>query len=305
MEVYSAQDDGDHVQETRRQKVIHNTYGDGIDWRRGPKLGEGGAASVFLATLKNRTHSRFPCAMAVKSAEISVSGSLKKEREVLGWLNGCPNIIKCFGEEITCGHDGKKVYNLLLEYGSGGNLLDWINKSAGLPEYEARIFTKSILEGLNWVHETSFVHCDLKPENIILVSKSKNGKEFVAKICDFGLAKRPRAKLEPSCRGTPKYLSPEAVTDGVHERPGDIWALGCIVLEMLTGKHAWDVEDEGVNYENILKKIGEDGAVPTIPKDLSQDAKSFLKCCLEREVENRSAAEKLLFHPFVNGLDDG
>ncbi|KAL3526654.1 hypothetical protein ACH5RR_011310 [Cinchona calisaya] len=82
-----------------------------------------------------------------------------------------------------------------------------------------------------------------------------------------------KRRLEPYFRGTPMYLSPEAVRDGVQESASDIWSLGCVVLEMLTGKPAWDLEDEGTNDENVLRKIGKDTAVPKIPKDASQDAK--------------------------------
>lgn len=298
------------------QSLVPRSHGDGKTWCRGPLLGKGGYGSVYLGILKP---SRFcqksrnfslPTYMAVKSAEISDSSSLREEKEVLVSLVGCPNVIQYLGEETTVGWDGSTAYNLLLEYGSGGSLYDRIYRSGydGLPEAEVRWYTKSILEGLVYIHEAGYVHCDLKPENILLVPRTRNGRtEIMSKICDFGLAKRAsehhgRKKSRQSWRGTPMYLSPEAVRDGVQEWPSDIWALGCIVLEMLTRWRPWhvEVEERGDIEMAILKKIGKSTAVPSIPKALSSEARSFLGHCLKRMPGNRLSAKALLQLPFVN-----
>ncbi|XP_073294340.1 mitogen-activated protein kinase kinase kinase 20-like [Primulina huaijiensis] len=249
--------------------------------------------------------------MAVKSAEVSVSGSIQKERVVLSNVKGCPNVIKCFGEETTTGDNGMMVYNLLLEYGSGGTLAQRIKKSGsgGLPEFEARVYARCILRGLKHIHGIGYVHCDLKPDNIFLLPsfRREGNTEFRAKIGDFGLAKRvkqnKKRKLGPYWRGTPMYLSPEAVMDNVQEAPSDIWAVGCIVLEMLTGKHPWHGEKE-LKAEEILAKIGTRDESPKFPNDISEDARDFLKGCFVRKSSFSMTAEMLLNHPFINGLKD-
>ncbi|PIM97068.1 MEKK [Handroanthus impetiginosus] len=290
-----------------------NEYGDGVAWIRGSVIGKGGFGCVYLATLKNprSKYSCLPPVMAVKSAEVSISGSIQKEVEILNNFKGCPNIVRCLGEETTMSDNGVMAYNLLLEYGSGGTLADRIKKSGGngLPEFEARAYAKSILKGLNYVHSFGFVHCDLKPDNILLVPKAGRGgiTEFRAKISDFGLAKKAnrskKRKLEPYWKGTPMYLSPEAVIDKVQEAPCDIWALGCIVLEMLTGKPPWHVETELKKSEEILGKIGKRNALPKIPTGISKEAKDFLKGCFVRKTAYRLTTEMLLNHAFVEGLD--
>ncbi|KAL3633131.1 hypothetical protein CASFOL_026115 [Castilleja foliolosa] len=289
-------------------KEAVNEYGDGVAWFRGPIIGKGSFGRVYKATLKNPTskYSCFPSAMAVKSAEVSYSGTLQKEKEVMSNLNNTsPYIIKCFGEETTTGENGVMAYNLLLEYGSGGTLADRIDKS-GLPELEVKMHTRSILRGLNHIHEIGYVHCDLKPDNILLVLSGKKGAnitEFRAKIGDFGLAKRQKKsrkrKLEPYWRGTPMYLSPEAVIDNEQEAPSDVWAVGCIVLEMLTGKPVWDEE----NAEGILAKIGAINQTPKIPDEISEDARDFLKHFFVRKSMYRFTCEMLLNHAFLDGLD--
>lgn len=283
----------------------------GGQWLRGPLIGKGSFGSVFLATSKKPRSqvSFFPPIMAVKSAEFSVSGSIQKEKEILDKVQGCPYVIQTFGEEVTTNCKGEMVYNLFLEYASGGTLADHIKNSGGqgLAESVVKKYTKSILEGIQHIHECGYVHCDLKPENILLVPSGGNGADFVAKIGDFGLAKRGRQsqcrRLDPSMRGTCMYLAPEIVVDHVQEPPSDIWALGCVVIEMLTGKHPWDTKPD-LNGEDILRLISDKFELPKIPTGISKEGKEFLKGCLVRKSMYRLTAEMLLDHPFLAGQDD-
>ncbi|EYU24575.1 hypothetical protein ABFS82_04G112700 [Erythranthe guttata] len=288
-----------------------NEYGDGVSWYRGSMIGKGSFGRVYLATLKKprSKYSYYPSLMAVKSAEVSASGSIQNEREVLNAVKGCPNIIKCFGDETTTGQNGAVVYNLLLEYGSAGTLAEKIKNSnagggGGLSEFEVKRFTKSILTGLNHIHVSGYVHCDIKPDNILLFS------DFRAKIADFGLSKRVAVKqskkrklMEPYWRGTPMYLSPEAVIDKIQDPPSDIWALGCIVLEMLTGKPVWEDEKKELTNDEIIAKIGAGRELPKIPIGVSKEARDFLKGCFVRKSMFRLTAEMLLNHPFVEGVE--
>ncbi|KAI3766135.1 hypothetical protein L2E82_16185 [Cichorium intybus] len=288
-------------------KLVQKKYGDGVAWSRGAMIGKGSFGCVFLANLKKpkSKYSSYPPIMAVKSAEVSASSSIQKEKEVMDNIRGCPNVIKCFGDEITNREDGQMVYNLLLEYGSGGTLADLIKKSGtkGLPEMEARRYTRSILLGLTHIHKKGYVHCDLKPENILLINNSSDG--FTAKIGDLGLTKRAKQskknKLGPYWRGTPMYLSPEAVIDGVQEPPSDVWAVGCIVFEMLTGKPLWFSEKD-LTVDEILSRISDENELPCYSSSISTDGRSFLKGCLSRKVMCRLTTNMLLDHPFVKGL---
>ncbi|KAM7475837.1 hypothetical protein LguiB_023080 [Lonicera macranthoides] len=298
------------------QNRSENKYGNGVAWNRGTMIGKGGSGSVFMATLKNpmSKYACFPSIMAVKSAEVSLSASLQNEREVLYNVIGCPNVIRCFGDETTIGMNEEMIYNLLLEYGSGGTLADLIKKSEGngLAECDVRQYTRSILRGLNHIHACGYVHCDLKPQNILLVrSYNKSGgvgTEFRAKIADLGLAKRDKQNKkrkigDPYWNGTPMYMSPEAVVDRVQKPPSDIWALGCIVLEMLTGKSPWEGKQD-LSAKEFLRQISEGNELPNIPDEISKEGKSFLKGCFVRKVKCRFTAEMLLSHPFVEGLVD-
>ncbi|KAI5337603.1 hypothetical protein L3X38_016874 [Prunus dulcis] len=293
----------------------HSMWSHGGHWQRGEFIGEGSFGSVFLATPKKRRRGEFsrmvnlPAMMAVKSAKVSASESIEHEAGVLFEIKGCPFVIERFGEETTTTDKGDKVYNLLLEFASGGTLDGLIQKSngLGLPEYDVRRYTRSILEGIRHIHKCDYVHCDLKPDNLLLVpittttsttARSGATTSFVAKIADFGLAKKTKENYS-RWRGTPRYLSPEALFDNKQDQSCDIWALGCIVFEMLTGNSPWDLKP-GCDLDNSVDvTVFDHLRTSKIPAEISDVARDFLKSCLAMRSCERSTAERLLSHPFV------
>ncbi|XP_071712344.1 mitogen-activated protein kinase kinase kinase 20-like [Rutidosis leptorrhynchoides] len=291
--------------------VQKNMYGDGAAWFRGEIIGKGSYGCVFKGILKNPNYrySLYPPIMAVKSAEMSVSYSIQKEKQIMDNVRGCPNVIKCYGDEITVDENNQMVYNLLLEYASGGTLADLIKRSngKGLPEFDVKRYSRSILRGVRYVHKKGYVQCDLKPENVMLVESSRRNGLLIAKIGDLGLAKRvkqvKKRNVGPIRRGTARYLSPEVVINGVQGKPADIWAFGCIVFEMLTGNSLLFPE-RNLGIDEIVRRIRDYKELPFISSGVSEEACSFLKCCLSKKVMCRLTANMLLSHPFLKRLHD-
>ncbi|XP_044489102.1 mitogen-activated protein kinase kinase kinase 20-like [Mangifera indica] len=269
-----------------------------MDWVRGDVLGQGSFGSVSLAVTR-KDYSRFPSLIAVKTCQDSCSTSLKNEKEVLDELGSCPQIVRCFGDDYSV-ENGERFYNLLLEYASRGSLADRVKKNNGrLRESDVRRYARSVLQGLRHIHAKGFVHCDIKLQNVLVFDKGE------AKIADFGLAKKSGKENQQEkfeCRGTPLYMSPEAVNDNEYEAPGDIWALGCAVVEMMTGKPAWNLKD-GANVFGLLIRIGVGDELPLIPGELSDEGKDFLIKCFVKDPKKRWTAEMLLNHPFVSVND--
>ncbi|KAK7309342.1 hypothetical protein RJT34_05985 [Clitoria ternatea] len=264
-----------------------------MDWIRGHSLGSGSFATVNLAIPTNGS-TRFPSPCAVKSSNVQTSCLLKNEEHVLHRLGFSPFIINTFGHHQTF-EDGEHYHNLFLEYAGGGSLADHLKKHGGvLPEHCVRRYTRSIVEGLKHVHSNGFVHCDVKLQNILVFDDGE------VKIADFGLAKETGKKQGKwECRGTPLFMSPESVNDNEYESPADIWALGCAVVEMVTGKPAWDV-DNGPNVWALLVRIGVGDETPKIPEELSKEGKDFLEKCFVKDSKKRWSAEMLLKHPFIS-----
>ncbi|VVA28458.1 PREDICTED: mitogen-activated kinase [Prunus dulcis] len=225
-----------------------------------------------------------PEMMAVKSAKFSAFESIKHESDVLFEIKGCPFVIK------------------RSEFASGGTLDGLIHKSKGhkLPEYDVRRYTRSILEGIQHIHKCDYVHCDLKPDNILLVpttTTSSGGTTFVAKIADFGLTMKTKVNYSRR-RGTPRYLSPKAFINNKQDQSSDIWSLGCIVFEILTGKSPWDLKpDNPNNLPDVL--MFDHLRTCKIPTGISDVARDFLNSCIAMKSRERFTAESLLSHPFV------
>ncbi|KAM7520466.1 hypothetical protein LguiB_019428 [Lonicera macranthoides] len=267
-----------------------------MDWIRGDPIGQGSFATVNLA-IPTSQNPQFSQLMAVKSCSASHSASLMNEKFILDELKDFPQIITCFGDGFSF-EKGEKLYNLILEYANGGSISDKLKNrgSHRLPESEIRRYTNSILRGLQCIHQNGFVHCDIKLQNVLLF---ENGNDYTAKIADFGLAKRAGVKdSEFELRGTPLYMSPEMVAGGEQESPADIWALGCVVAEMVTGDPAWRCRKE-TDICGLLMRIGVGQEVPEIPGKLSEEGKDFLGKCFVKDPRKRWTAEMLLKHPFV------
>ena len=260
-------------------------------------MGRGSFATVSLAIPRNGSSAQFPSPTAVKSSDVATSYWLKNEKHVLDCLGTCSRIIRCYGEDYSF-ENGDEFYNLFLEYAAGGSLSDQLRRHGGrIPETQVRRYTKSVVEGLSHIHANGFVHCDIKLQNILVFEDGE------VKIGDFGLAKEAgeeQGKKVFECRGTPLFMSPESVNGGECESPADIWALGCAVVEMVTGKPAWNVPKDSSIW-SLLLRIGVGDEVPLIPDEISEEGKDFLSKCFVKDPRKRWTAEMLLKHPFVSG----
>ncbi|KAL1209746.1 Mitogen-activated protein kinase kinase kinase 20 [Cardamine amara subsp. amara] len=256
-------------------------------------LGKGSYASVSLFKYKGKRDGKTHYA-AVKTSNIKHAKSLYREFQILSEFKGCSRIVQCYGTKVIerINEEGYLEFKIPMEYASEGSLRDFTERFNGrkLPDPWIRRFTRMILEGLGMIHGRGYVHCDLKPENILVFPG------FELKISDFGLSKRDgdSAWWRPShpFAGTPIYMSPESISHGETRRGLDLWSLGCVVLEMYTGKRPWWHK----NYKlEDLKK----GYTPLIPRELPCDAKFFVMTCFMSEKDKSKNVFTLLRHCFL------
>ncbi|CAI9111779.1 OLC1v1012095C1 [Oldenlandia corymbosa var. corymbosa] len=275
-------------------------------WKKVEELGTGSFGSVSMAI-----DSSISMKVAVKTARSnSQSSVLIKEGKFLRQLNGIPNIVRCFGNDISI-KDNQAVYSLLLEYAEGGNLRELINdrfnKGKRIPETQIAYYASMLLKGLAQIHSQGIVHCDLKPANILLFPDSNRLCQL--KIGDFGSARRISQDEEEIwvsdsdsgdgtkslSRTTLLYASPESVAYGLHGTSTDIWSFGCVVAEMITGESIWDYEDE----QDLIDQISHGTIVDRLPENFPDNGVDFLNRCLLRCPEERWSALELLDHPFI------
>ncbi|KAG8055740.1 hypothetical protein GUJ93_ZPchr0001g30933 [Zizania palustris] len=224
--------------------------------------------------------------VAVKSAA-GVGGAaeqLRREGRVMSGLCS-PHIVPCLGSRAAAGGE----YQLLLEFAPGGSLTDEAARNGGrLDEGTIRVYAADVARALAYLHGNSLVHGDVKARNIMV------GADGRAKLADFGCARRTDS-AQP-IGGTPAFMAPE-VARGEEQGPAaDVWALGCTVIEMATGRAPWSDMD---NILAAIHRIGYTDAVPEIPAWLSPEAIHFLSKCFTRNPRDRSTATELLEHPFL------
>jgi mitogen-activated protein kinase kinase kinase len=128
------------------------------------------------------------------------------------------------------------------------------------------------------------------------------------KISDFGISKKLEAtnilngannnKHRPSLQGSVFWMAPEVVKQTSYTRKADIWSLGCLVVEMMTGTHPFP----DCSQLQAIFKIGGGRAAPTIPEHASEEAQSFLGQTFEIDHTNRPSADDLMLSPFLTPI---
>eukprot|EP00357_Protocruzia_adherens_P010609 CAMPEP_0115039414 /NCGR_PEP_ID=MMETSP0216-20121206/44013_1 /TAXON_ID=223996 /ORGANISM="Protocruzia adherens, Strain Boccale" /LENGTH=857 /DNA_ID=CAMNT_0002420047 /DNA_START=224 /DNA_END=2797 /DNA_ORIENTATION=+ len=187
--------------------------------------------------------------------------------------------------------------NIFLEYVAGGSIASLLKRYGNFNENLIRIYTKQILEGLEYLHAHNVIHRDIKGANVLVDENS------CCKLSDFGTAKMICSGLDDnlSLQGTPNWMAPEVVKQTGHGRHADIWSVGCTVLEMATGRPPWS---EFKNQITALFQIAQSAKTPTIPENLSEELEDFLTLCLQRYPKDRPNVKQLLRHPFIVGPED-
>jgi serine/threonine protein kinase len=225
-----------------------------------------------------------------------------------------PNVIKFLGWESL-----EENLFLYLEYISGGSIKSILEKYGPLNENLIKIFSKQILDGLEYLHSKGIVHRDLKSANLLLDVKGN------VKLFDFGCSaqfvenSRKTYSLNnsnqyetreawnvnnseeflDSLKGTLPWMAPEVVCQKRYGKKADVWSLGCTILEMASGNPPWGKLD---NFYHAVNKIGRSRDIPEIPEILTNDLKSFLSLCLLRDPRERPSIKKLKEHKFLNDI---
>lgn len=172
----------------------------------------------------------------------------------------------------------------VMRYMSGGSLSDWIRRERFSLEHTAHIIEK-IAQALTYAHGRGIIHRDLKPDNILF---DDNGEPFIS---DFGVAKFNEAATNitgSGIIGTPAYMSPEQARDEPVDHRTDIYALGVIVYQMLSGRQPFDADTPmGVVVKHITQPIPE---ILKVTPDLPESTDTVIKTAMAKDKQNRYAS---------------
>ncbi|XP_077977573.1 mitogen-activated protein kinase kinase kinase 4-like [Glandiceps talaboti] len=265
-------------------------------WQRGFKIGEGQCGTTVYSCINIDTGQTLAMkAMRFMRNDHSIIKDIADEIKNFEGIKH-PNLVRYYGVEIH--RDELLVF---MEYCDEGTIAEAAKQ--GLPEHLIRRYTYEITVAINSLHEHGIVHRDIKGANIFLSSDGH------VKLGDFGSSIKLKTQSTMpfevnTFMGTAAYMAPEVITQagkGGYGRAADIWSLGCVVIEMATGKGPWHEYDHNFT---IIYKVGE-GATPTIPESLSSEGIEFVNHCLQHDLTARWTASQLLDDPFLKVSQDG
>jgi len=254
------------------------------------RIGTGGMGEVYRATDTNLAR---PVALKVLPDAVAQDAErlarFDREAKTLAALNH-PNIAQIHGLERSGGTTA-----LVMELVEGPTLADRI--AAGpLPIEEVLHIAKQMAEALEAAHEQGIIHRDLKPANV------KVRPDGTVKVLDFGLAKAtgessasdagvthsPTLSLAATQQGlilgTAGYMSPEQAKGRSVDKRTDVWAFGCVLYEMLTGRRAFEGDDLSETLASVIKGATD---LALLPPDLHPTVRKVLRRCLEKDPARR------------------
>ncbi|KAJ1556316.1 hypothetical protein HK405_002373 [Cladochytrium tenue] len=268
-----------------------------VQWHRGRIIGRGSYARVYFGLNVNTMD-----IMAVKQVELvpsnqsAESGRLRKkmvdalnvEVRLLRELDH-PNVVRYLGFDIQ-----ENVVSLFLQYVDGGSIASMLSLYGPFELHIAQLFVRQVVDGLQYLHDRFIIHRDIKGANLLV------DREGTVRIADFGISKKNeystpyKYNARMSLQGSVFWMAPEVLKGRGYSAKVDIWSLGCVTLEMLTGTHPW----KGFGETQTMWRLGKDNA-PPLPTMLDERARNFIETCCTVNPEERPTAEALLDCEFV------
>lgn len=276
-------------------------FSSGRKWLQGARIGAGSFGTVVLGMDPVTGE-----LMAVKQVPIPHENSIQYEsqRAMIDALHREMSLLKELNHENIVRYYGLSsqgnFLNIFLEYVPGGSVQLMLQLYGPFEEPLIRNFTRQVLVGLSYLHGVDIIHRDIKGANILIDIKG------TAKISDFGISKKvdqsqdddsQKLARRASLQGSVYWMAPEVVKQTAYTKKADIWSVGCLIVEMFTGRHPFPK----FSQMQAIFKIGTHTR-PDIPVGCTAEAQDFLMKTFESDYEKRPTAVGLLSESFVTPL---
>ena len=218
-------------------------------------------------------------------ANIEEKPYFRREIEIMYRVHH-PNVVKLFGHF----EDNNFCY-FIMEYIDGGNIYALVPKNniRLINLQQTASIMKDVISAVYFLHHMhpKIVHRDIKPENVLLA------QGMVAKLTDFGWSNYMQGNIKrTTVCGTPVYLAPEIINNQGHDEHVDIWCIGVLLFELITGYAPWQGDDVlTVRYNISRMKI-------RWPRNMDHDAADLISKILKYNPEERLSLRQMLSHPF-------
>ncbi|KAM8962066.1 serine/threonine-protein kinase ULK1 isoform 4-T4 [Pelodytes ibericus] len=266
-----------------------------FEFSRKDLIGHGAFAVVF----KGRHKEKQDVEVAVKCIN---KKNLAKSQTLLGKEIKILKELK--HENIVALYDFQELANsvyLVMEYCNGGDLADYLHTMRTLSEDTIRLFLQQIAGAMKMLHSKGIIHRDLKPQNILLScagGRRSNPNNIRIKIADFGFARYLQNNMMAATLcGSPMYMAPEVIMSQHYDAKADLWSIGTIIFQCLTGKapfQASSPQDLRLFYEKNKN------LTPNIPRETSCHLKQLLLGLLQRNQKDRMDFEEFFHHPYLD-----
>ena len=250
------------------------------------ELGVGSFGRVLLVQ-HNLTQAQYAIKAIDKrnKANIQEKPYFRREIEIMYRIHH-PNVVKLFGHF----EDNTYCY-FIMEYIAGGNIYSYVPKNGihTISTQQVASIIKDVISATYFLHHMypPIIHRDIKPENVLL------GDNMRAKLTDFGWSNYMQGDFKrTTVCGTPIYLAPEMINNTGHDEKVDIWCIGVLLFELITGQQPWKGSDvQTVKYNISRLKIN-------WPKQMDRNAADLISKILRYNPEERISLRNMLMHPF-------
>lgn len=251
------------------------------------ELGKGKFGSVFRC--KEKKSGKVLAAKFIKTSRPAERKEVENEVQIMKELQH-PQLLQLY----DAFDDGKEMI-LILELITGGELFERvIDEEFVLTEKACVVFLRQICEGMAFMHEKNILHLDMKPENILCVTRTGNR----IKLIDFGLARKYNPKEKASALfGTPEFVAPEVPNYETISPYTDMWSVGVITYILLSGLSPFMGDNDGETFNNII--MVEYDFDDESFDEISDEAMNFIEKLLLKEPKKRMSAREALNHPWI------
>ncbi|MBB5511776.1 serine/threonine-protein kinase [Neomicrococcus aestuarii] len=247
------------------------------------RLARGGMSTVYLATDERLHRDVALKALYPYLAEDARVVKRFEEEAITAAKLSHPNIVNVLDQGV----DGDTAY-LVMEYVKGETLRKLLERQGRLTPRQTLRIMEEILDGLAAAHAKGLIHRDVKPENVLLTETGR------VKVADFGLARAASNHTQSGTLvGTVAYVSPELVTGGNADKRSDLYAIGIMLFELLTGEQPFQGQN---SMQIVFKHVNETVPLPsTVVPEIPQDLDELVEWCTAKDPEARPVdAEALL-----------
>ncbi|XP_060927321.1 serine/threonine-protein kinase ULK1a isoform X1 [Limanda limanda] len=263
-----------------------------FEFSRKDLIGHGAFAVVFKGRHKEKRDWEVAVKCINKKNLAKSKSLLDKEIKILKELKH-ENIVSLLDYQEM----GGSVY-LVMEYCNGGDLAEYLHSKGTLSEDTIRVFLQQIAQAMNTLQSKDILHRDLKPQNILLCHpEGRRSSSINIKIADFGFARHLQTNtMAATLCGSPMYMAPEVIMSQNYDAKADLWSIGTIVYQCLTGKapfHASTPQELRLFYETNRNLL------PSIPKETSRHLRHLLLGLLKRNHKERISFDEFFHHPFL------